>query len=296
MFSYREATYPEVEQLMQWAANEGWNPGLEDGAVFHAVDPHGFQLALDGDQPVAGVSVIRQGQTNAGQPFAFLGLYLCLPAYRGKGIGWQVWQNGMAYLGECVVGLDGVVAQQDNYRRSGFELAWRNVRYAGVPKFSPKLDSVNTDNSVTIRAFTHDDNAALVKLDAAITGVNRQQYISQWIFTSKHRFTLVLDQHTVAGSSEISGFGTIRRCQQGHKIGPLFVDDSRQAATLVKALCQKAQAESIMIDLPEPNAAAVNLALELGLEPVFETARMYKGPAPECDMARQFAVASFELG
>ena len=37
----------------------------------------------------------------------------------------------MAQLTGCVVGLDGVVAQQDNYRRSGFDLAWHNTRFQG---------------------------------------------------------------------------------------------------------------------------------------------------------------------
>ena len=31
-----------------------------------------------------------------------------------------------------MIGLDGVVAQQENYRKSGFELAYANVRYGGT--------------------------------------------------------------------------------------------------------------------------------------------------------------------
>ena len=31
-----------------------------------------------------------------------------------------------------MIGLDGVVAQQQNYRKSGFELAYANVRYGGI--------------------------------------------------------------------------------------------------------------------------------------------------------------------
>lgn len=39
----------------------------------------------------------------------------------------------MARLNGRNVGLDGVVAQQPNYRRSGFRPAWTTMRYEGRP-------------------------------------------------------------------------------------------------------------------------------------------------------------------
>ena len=36
-----------------------------------------------------------------------------------------------------VIGLDGVVAQQENYRKSGFELAYANIRYGGTVAAPP---------------------------------------------------------------------------------------------------------------------------------------------------------------
>jgi hypothetical protein len=53
---------------------------------------------------------------------------MIVPHWRGQGIGWRLWTRGMARLAGHLVGLDGVPAQQDNYRKSGFTLAWRNVR------------------------------------------------------------------------------------------------------------------------------------------------------------------------
>jgi GNAT superfamily N-acetyltransferase len=63
--------------------------------------------------------------------FGFIGLYIVAPAWRGQGVGRRLWAAGMARLAGQVVGLDGVPAQQDYYRRSGFALAWQNVRFAG---------------------------------------------------------------------------------------------------------------------------------------------------------------------
>ena len=49
--------------------------------------------------------------------------------------------------------------------------------------------------------------------------------------------------------------------------------------------------------MPEPNDEAVALAKRHGLEPVFETARMYRGPAPALPLgAAPSAITTFELG
>ncbi len=112
---------------MTWAAAEGWNPGLHDAGCFHAADRDGFLVGLLGTVPVATVSVVRYGAT-----FGFLGLYIVQPAYRGLGYGMRIWTAGLAYLAGRNIGLDGVVAQQDNYRKSGFTFAYRNIRYRGT--------------------------------------------------------------------------------------------------------------------------------------------------------------------
>ena len=52
--------------------------------------------------------------------------------YRGRGYGLGLWNAGIARLEQRTIGLDGVVAQQDSYRRSGFAFAYRNIRYQGT--------------------------------------------------------------------------------------------------------------------------------------------------------------------
>ena len=95
---------------------------------------------------------------------------------------------------------------------------------------------------------------------------------------------------------EISGMGAARRCREGVKIGPLFANDESVAETLFLALAEFAPGERVFLDTPEPNAAAVALARRHGLAPVFETARMYRGPAPELPLGRIYGITSFELG
>src|SRR5215210_3934751 len=132
----RPASRHECDVEIEWAAQEGWNHGLYDYECFYAADPERFLLALHDGEPVASISVVRYGSD-----FGFLGLYIVRPDLRGRGYGYRLWQAGMAYLEGRTVGLDGVVAQQANYRCSGFSLAHRNIRYGGQPGINAPQDA-----------------------------------------------------------------------------------------------------------------------------------------------------------
>jgi GNAT superfamily N-acetyltransferase len=117
----------EISIAIDWAAAEGWNPGLADAACFATVDPNGFLVGeLDG-VPAATVSCV-----NYSGSFAFLGFYIVREDVRGHGHGLRLWNAAIAHAGARVIGLDGVVAQQQNYKKSGFGLAYANVRYGGT--------------------------------------------------------------------------------------------------------------------------------------------------------------------
>src|SRR4249920_3912545 len=117
----------EIALAADWAAAEGWNPGLADAACFATVDPGGFLIGeLDG-APAATISCV-----NYDARFAFLGFYIVRLDLRGRGYGLRMWAAAIGHAGTRVVGLDGVVAQQQNYRKLGFALAYANIRYGGT--------------------------------------------------------------------------------------------------------------------------------------------------------------------
>ncbi|TIN21338.1 MAG: GNAT family N-acetyltransferase, partial [Mesorhizobium sp.] len=57
----RTLSLQELAVLIDWAAAEGWNPGLEDAAMFQAADPEGFIGAFVGNEMVAAVSAVAYG-------------------------------------------------------------------------------------------------------------------------------------------------------------------------------------------------------------------------------------------
>jgi GNAT superfamily N-acetyltransferase len=268
----------EISIAVNWAAAEGWNPGLADDACFAAPDPQGFFIGeLDGE-PAATVSCV-----NYGASFAFLGFYIVRADLRGRGFGLRMWNAAIAHAGPRVIGLDGVVAQQQNYRKSGFELAYANIRYGGIvtPPDAPPAGVI---------ALTEVPLATVEAYDATVFPAPRPAFLRAWIGAPGHvGRALVRDGRLV-------GWGVIRPCRKGHKIGPLVADDRATAEAVLSALLAGVGGGEIFLDVPSINRDAIALAQDLGLAPVFETARMYTGAIPPLRLERVFGVTTFELG
>jgi ribosomal protein S18 acetylase RimI-like enzyme len=275
-YQIRAMSRSELELAIGWARDEGWNPGLHDATPFHAADPEGFLVGVLDGQPVSSISVVRYGPT-----FGFLGFYIVIPEHRGRGYGYRLWQSGMARLSERLVGLDGVPAQQDNYRRSGFELAYRNIRYGGT------AEAGRTDRLVDARTVPFEQ---LLALDARLFPAPRPGFLAEWISLPESLALAAVED------GELRGFGVRRRCRDGHKVGPLYAASRAIAERLFDGLCADIAGEPVFLDVPEPNAAAAALAEGRKLEPSFETARMYTGPAPAIELAQLYGVTTFELG
>ncbi|MEJ1158302.1 GNAT family N-acetyltransferase [Prosthecomicrobium sp. N25] len=273
------ASAEEVAAMLDWAAAEGWNPGLGDAEAFLAADPGGFLVARVDGEAVASVSVVSYGED-----FGFLGFYICRPEFRGKGHGWAVWQAGMARMGDRTVGLDGVPAQRENYRKSGFALAHRNVRYAGRVMVQAPADP-------RIRPVDPALAPAVIAFDRRFFPAPRDAFTSAWISGGGRRLALAF-----VDDGDVLGYGVIRPCRVGYKIGPLFALDEGIAEALFRALAAEANGAELFIDPPVPNGAATRLAEQHGMAPVFETARMYRGPAPHLPLGRTWGITTFELG
>ncbi len=253
----RQMTLADLETVLDWAADEGWNPGLDDAAAFLAADPEGFFLTEVQGAPIAAISVV-----NHSPDFAFLGLYLCRPSHRGRGIGYALWQQALAHAGNRTIGLDGVPEQQQNYVKSGFVHAGSTVRYAG------RVDPVSDD---AIRLAQSNETERLVAMEAEASGWEKAAYLAAWFAPTDSRKTFVLKDH-----GKVDGVVTVRKCRSGAKIGPLIATDTVAALRLLRHAADAINPE-LMLDVPESSASLDALCRRLGLEATFHTARMYRG-------------------
>ena len=278
-YTIRIANRTEVDIAIEWAAKEGWNPGLYDAECYHSADSNGFLIGILGDEPIATISAIKYGKS-----FGFIGFYIVKEVYRGKGYGIQIWNAALNHLKGRIIGLDGVVAQQENYKKSGFKLAYRNLRYEGV-------SDGKTYNDPKIIKLPDLPFEEIESYDQPFFPEDRSLFIKSWI--NQPECTAL----GIMRSGKFSGYGVIRACRSGNKIGPLFADSPELAESLFLALRSTIKTgETIYLDTPEINQNAVVLAKRYNMKILFETARMYTGEIPDMPMYRFFGVTSFEVG
>jgi predicted GNAT family N-acyltransferase len=213
----RTATALEIDFIMNLAAAEGWNPGLSDGSLFYHADPSGFLVMEEDGQLTGCVSAVRYDQH-----FGFLGLYIVKPDYRGKGCGIQLWNKALEYLGSRNTGLDGVVEQQDNYKRSGFRFAYNNVRYKytthGTEQANLQVSPLSSFGFETVSSF-----------DRRHFPSDRGSFLHAWI---NQQDAIALGAGT---GSDMKGYIVVRKFLEGYKAGPLFATDRHGNSPL--AIC-----------------------------------------------------------
>ncbi|MFF4392026.1 GNAT family N-acetyltransferase [Streptomyces sp. NPDC001552] len=281
-FEIAGASAADMRLIRDWADEEGWNPGDSDRFAFAVADPEGFLIGrLDGE-PVACISAVRYGGG-----FGFIGFYIARPAVRGQGYGIRLWRAGMERLDGRLVGLDGVVDQQANYRKSGFRLAWNNFRYEGTPQG-------DDDGAVEAEVEVVDAGTLpfgrLAAYDRRFFPAPRDAFLSAWTgLPGRTALAAVRD-------GRIEGLGVIRPSSAAHRIGPLYAATPAVAASLLRELARRAPDGLVSVDVPDANPVAAALFERLGLAPAFETARMYTGPAPDLALTELFGVTSLELG
>ncbi|CAN7557794.1 GNAT family N-acetyltransferase [Neorhizobium sp. LjRoot104] len=265
----------EVEQLVNWARIEGWNPGLADAPALHAADPRGFIGCFVNGDMAAGISAVRYGAD-----FGFIGLYITHPDFRGKGFGRKVWEAGMAHLDGRTIGLDGVPEQQANYRSMGFETAYETFRWSG---------SLAGSRDADVAAITDDLVPAILGYDRAFFPGERNAFLAGWLKPPRAAMVIVRDGH-------IGGYAACRKCHEGYKIGPLFAQTADDARKLLSACAVETGNETMHIDVPALQAEFSAYLEAHRFVKGFTTARMYRGPAPAMRMPGVFGITTLELG
>jgi hypothetical protein len=266
----RTLALPEIATLLDWAAAEGWNPGLDDAVAFQAADPSGFFGAFVDGVMVAGIAAVAYDAA-----FGFIGLYICHPDWRGQGHGKAVWDAGMAYLGERTIGLDGVPEQQAHYVAMGFVPAYETIRMSGT------LASDQTSARQIPPAAIVEE---IRDLDRECFPARRDDFLRAWLASPNQGMV-----HR--GDGIVDGYAVLRPCRSGAKVGPLFARDMSVALELLATVSGPVQT-----DVPAIQTDWLEALATRGLEPGFRTKRMYRGDLPSVRLDRVFGVSSLELG
>ncbi|PAV12533.1 GCN5 family acetyltransferase [Methanosarcina spelaei] len=273
----RKMKRDEAEFAIQMAAGEGWNPGIHDGEIFYDTDPDGFFIAEIDEKPVGCVSAVAYDDS-----FGFFGFYVVKPEFRKKGIGTKLTEKSLENLGNRNIGLDGVLENEKKYQElMKFKSFYSNLRFEGrgegeVPNGLVKISDVPFES--------------LLEYDREMFPAPRPVFLEKWIKQP--------DSYAFAAveAGKLKGYGVIRKCQNGYKIGPLFADDPITAEKIFLALKASVPDEAIYLDVPEPNKKAMEIAKKYEMTVMFKTIRMYSREEPDINLEKVYGVTTFELG
>ncbi len=267
-----------MQTIIDLMQAEGWNPGIYDAQTFYAADPDGFFMGCLGDEIICTASAVIYDDN-----FAFFGCYIVKPEYRDQGYGFQVTQARLEYVGDRNLGLDGVLDMSSKYTNIGFQTAYETTRYHA----KPHLDTISHPQIADAKNILFAD---VVEYDAQYFPAKRAMFLRHWI-NQPECTALVYLKH-----NKIHGFGVIRKCIKGYKIGPLFAENADIADILYRQLAGNTYGAIIYIDIPHPNKSAEALIKKYNMERDFTEARMYTKGNPDIDLSKVYGITTYELG
>lgn len=281
-FDFKQLDYAGLQTLIGWAEQEGWNPGQSDAEAFWSADPEGYYGYFHDDELIAGGSIVTYGGE-----FGFMGLFIVHPRYRSQGIGRKLWFHRRDTLRRRLkegapIGMDGVLEMQPFYAKGGFQIAFRDERYACIGS--------NLETDPQISPIGPDDHGVILEYDRVCFGFQRPRFLIPWLDMPMAKTFKFVDRR------QLRGFAVIRKAVTGHKIGPLFAESPQVAEALYRACLNVAPGEPVFIDIPMVNQAALALVQSYQASFVFECARMYLGKPPTLPMDKIFGITTFELG
>lgn len=267
----------EVEFAIEMAAAEGWNPGIHDGELFYEADQEGFFIAELEGEPVGCASAVAYDSD-----FGFLGLFVVKPELQKKGIGMKLTEKCLEHLRNRNIGLDGVVENEKKYQKvMKFRSSYSNLRFEGkgggeIPDGLVKISKVPFEK--------------LLEYDRRMFPAPRPGFLKKWVDQpDSYSFATLED-------GNLKGYGVIRKCRIGYKIGPLFADNQDTAEKIFRALRASVPEETIYFDVPEPNEKAMEIVKKYHMNVMFRTIRMYNRKEPDIELDKVYGVTSFELG
>ena len=229
----------DFKEINQWCIDEGWNIGLYDSDAYYMIDPLGHYIATAKER-IASLSLIKHSPT-----FFTLGPFIVHKSYRGQGIGKELWNVAMTRMNQehpdALITLYAVSAQRERYKNENFVpimtiQRWYIRSTPSIPSILSKCTPLTTKLIPAISQYNRNHDIA-----------NRELLFKKLLITPEANGLVFMDDNL------IKGFGFIRRCIRGFRIGALIADTPDIAQSIITELLVLAQGESVFIDVPECN-------------------------------------------
>jgi GNAT superfamily N-acetyltransferase len=254
-------TAADVPLGMRLKQQAGWNQTEADWRRFLDLEPDGcFVAELDG--AAVGTTV-----TCVFGPVAWVAMVLVDAAVRGRGVGTALMRHALDYLdarGVRTVRLDATPLGQPIYEKLGFAADFTLARYAGVLPPAPAAPG-------EVEPVAAVGLASLLRLDADVTRTTRVEALMRIYAENEASFRVV------RRGDEVIAFLGSRPGAKATQVGPWAATDEPAARLLLNDACARLAAQSVFIDVPLPNAAAIAAVGSTGLTPQRQLLRMTRG-------------------
>ena len=273
----RPFTQNEVATLKEWASKEGWTPGLHDMDIYLQLASTCILGAFKKDELIGTAAVFRYSPW-----FAFFGLYIVKPEYRGQGFGFAMTRHRLNLAGYRNIGLNSAQDKISTYKRAGFRYAHLNQRFS----FSGQMPCPKEIVDVSEIPFQ-----MILDYDQTIFPAHRANFLKLWLtHPAFHKKAMVRD-------GKLQGYFILRPCAHNEwRLGGFSASSGRDARQLLQAALHFSQGNKLYIDMPTTNPDIETLVKEFSGELVFESTRMYRGYQPDLDHKKIYGLTTLETG
>ncbi len=282
----------DIDFVTEISTKEGFAPGVGDLGIYQNTDKQGLWVGWLNDNPIGCIAGVRYNQK-----YGFLGLFLVIEKYRGRGYGLQLWKKALDHLSDLpCIGLEAAPERITDYSKWGFTVSSKTTRWQWLGDGELIDDGLMIDDLYDF-SFVEDSSIppnAVEKFDEKRENTPRPHFLSNWLNHPAGKVIAIIDK-----KGQCHGFGRIRPCLlqrgDGWRIGPLMADNPKLVKILLKKLIDS-HPGLIIIDSPGLNNSASELFKDLGFKPESQTFRMYRGYQPPVSMNDVYGLACLELG
>jgi GNAT superfamily N-acetyltransferase len=263
----RIMTESDIPAGMRLKEAAGWNQTEEDWRRFLRASERGCMVAeVDGQVRGTVATIIYDHR------FAWVGMVLVDPEYRGKGLGTNLLEAAIEYLEDAkvpTVKLDATPLGKPIYEKLGFQSEYEIERW--ILKRTPRV-AAETPGFAFAQKVPEGLFKLLLAEDREAFGADRSQLLES-LHRGAPKFTLAICESEVLIGSAFGRSGSF-----ADHLGPWIAKDERAGAELLRSFIARSSREVLLVDRLKSNAIAGRLLQAVGFECSRPLTRMYHGP------------------
>ncbi|XP_060561330.1 uncharacterized protein LOC132721096 [Ruditapes philippinarum] len=276
----------DIQGLYELTSENQWNMEKAYLECVFNTDPSGLVVVVTEDNKVIG----HNGILAHSDTIASSGMNIVKEEFRRFGIGKKLFRNVMDVMQDRNVGGTSLSNRVTFYAQFGWTIKSYTIHYNAGP-VNPDFVKDPPTGDFEIVPLSDVEISDFVSYDAELHTVPRAVYICNWATWSK------ANTYVALRNGRICGYGVLRPADIGHRMYPLYADDSCIARAL---FCKLASCvpnnEPVIFSQPIENEAANEFVAANNFVTYLSMTRLYNKWNIPVDLKRVYSVSSTEYG